>query len=150
MSSSGSTIVTFLLVVVTSSGDSISILSCAAWCGRHLLRYHVCRRTCLLSRLSAPSLCVTSPCGALIGPPTGFRHNGPTMPCRVGGHGRDRGHDCHVDLSCGRRSYTHSSSKFSTHFKALSSATIGSLRCSSHSFTRVYFFPKMLSLRSGS
>ena len=35
----------------------------------------------------------------------------PLWLCRVGGHGRDRGHDRHVDLSCGRRSYTHSSSK---------------------------------------
>ena len=34
----------------------------------------------------------------------------PLWLCRAGGHGRDRGHDCHVDLSCGRRSYTHSSS----------------------------------------
>ena len=39
---------------------------------------HVCRRTCLVSRLSAPSLCVTSPCGALIGPPTAYRE----CPCR--------------------------------------------------------------------
>ena len=80
MSSSSSMIVPFLLVVVTGSGDSFSILSCAAWCGRHLLRYHVCRKTCLLSRLSAPSLSVTSPCGALIGPPTAFRRNGPSVP----------------------------------------------------------------------
>ena len=35
LSSSGSMIVTFLLVVVARSGDSFSILSCAAWCGRH-------------------------------------------------------------------------------------------------------------------
>ena len=136
MSSSGSMIVTFLLVVVTCSGDSFSTLSCAAWCGRHLLRYHVCRKTCLLSRLSAPSLCVTSsPFGALIGPPTAFRRSGPSvlwvsLPgptgvmmshqsanplwlCRAGGLGRDRGRDCHVDLSCGRRSYKHSSNTFS-------------------------------------
>ena len=94
----------------------------------------VCRKTCLLSRFSAPSLCVTSPCGALIGPPTAFRRNGPSVPwvgvlagfhwgddssrvmshqsanplwlCRVSDHRRDRGHD----LSVGRRSYTHSSS----------------------------------------
>ena len=32
-----------------------------------------------MSRLSAPSLCVTSPCGALIGPPTAFRRNGPSV-----------------------------------------------------------------------
>ena len=32
----------------------------------------------------------------------------PLWLCRVGGHGRDRGHHCHVDLSCGRRSYRHS------------------------------------------
>ena len=31
--------------------------------------------------------------------------------CRVGGHCGDRGHDCHVDLSCGRRSYTLSSGR---------------------------------------
>ena len=35
----------------------------------------------------------------------------PLWLCRVGGHGRGRGHDCHVDSSCGRRSYTHSSSR---------------------------------------
>ena len=35
----------------------------------------------------------------------------PLWLCRVGGHCRDRGHECHVDLSCGRRPYTHSSSK---------------------------------------
>ena len=40
----------------------------------------VCRRTCLWSRLSAPSMCVTSPCGALIGPPTAFRRNGTSVP----------------------------------------------------------------------
>ena len=54
--------------------------SSRSWCGRNLLRYHVCRKTCLLSRFSAPSLCVTSPCGALIGPPTAFRRNGPHVP----------------------------------------------------------------------
>ena len=40
----------------------------------------LCRKTCLLSRFSAPSLCVTSPCGALIGPPTAFRRHGPSVP----------------------------------------------------------------------
>ena len=71
-----------------------------------------------------------------MGPPTAFRRNGPSTVgvlagthwgddssrvmshqsanplwlCRVGGHGRDRGHDCYVDLSCGRLLYTHSSS----------------------------------------
>ena len=40
--------------------------------------------------------------------------------------------------------------EFSTHFNALSSATIGSLRCSSHSSNRVLFLPRMLSLRCGS
>ena len=39
------------------------------------------RRHVLSSRLSAPSLRVTSPCGALIGPPTAFRRNGPCVPC---------------------------------------------------------------------
>ena len=39
-----------------------------------------CRKTRLLSRLSAPSLCLTSPCGELIGPPTAFRRNGPSVP----------------------------------------------------------------------
>ena len=28
-------------------------------------------------------LCVTSPCGALIGPPTAFRRNGPSVPWGV-------------------------------------------------------------------
>ena len=40
--------------------------------------------------------------------------------------------------------------EFSTHFKALSSATIGSLRCSFHRSNRVLFLSTMLSLRSGS
>ena len=74
--------------------------------------------------------------GVGVGPPTAFRRNGASAPwvslpgptgviliegdeppkrqplwlCRVCGRCRDRGHDCHVDLSCGRRSYTHSSS----------------------------------------
>ena len=39
----------------------------------------------------------------------------PLWLCHVSGHGCDRGHDdCHVDLSCGRRSYTHSSSRTSS------------------------------------
>ena len=40
----------------------------------------VCRETCPLSRLTAPSLCVTSPRGALIGPPTAFRRHGSSVP----------------------------------------------------------------------
>ena len=39
---------------------------------------------------------------------------------------------------------------FSKHFNALSKAIIGSLRCSSHSSSRVLFLPMMLSLRAGS
>ena len=80
MSSSSSMIVTFLLVVITSTGDSFSTLPCAACCGRHLPRHHVCRTTFLLSRFSAPSLCTTSPDGAFVGPPTTFRRIGPSVP----------------------------------------------------------------------
>ena len=65
--------------VSLDSSSAIMSRSSRSWCGRLLLRYHVCRRTCLLSRHSAPSLCVTSPCGALIGPPTAFRRNGPSV-----------------------------------------------------------------------
>ena len=35
----------------------------------------------------------------------------PLWLCRAGGRTPDRGHDCHEDLSCGRRSYTRSSSR---------------------------------------
>ena len=53
-------------------------------CLPFLLRFRVfhlvCRKTCLLSRPSAPSLCVTSPYVALIGPPTASRCNGPSVP----------------------------------------------------------------------
>ena len=35
----------------------------------------------------------------------------PLWLCRVSGHCH-RGHDCRVDLSCGRRSHTHCSSKY--------------------------------------
>ena len=44
------------------------------------LRYHVCRKTCLLSCLSDASWRVTSPIGALIGPPTAFPRTGPSVP----------------------------------------------------------------------
>ena len=39
--------------------------------------------------------------------------------------------------------------EFSTHLRALSSATFGSLRCSSRSSNRVLFLSRMLSSRSG-
>ena len=40
----------------------------------------VCRKTCLLSCSSNASWRVTSPFGALFGPPTAFRRKGPSVP----------------------------------------------------------------------
>ena len=74
-----------------------------------------------MSRLSAPSLCVTSPCAALIGPPMAFRRKG--HQCAVGVLGGSHWGDdssrvmSHQSanplwLSCGRRAYAHSSITF--------------------------------------
>ena len=54
------------------------VVRCLVWSS--LLRYHVCRKTCLLSCLSDASWRVTSPIGALIGPPTAFPRTGPSVP----------------------------------------------------------------------
>ena len=101
----------------------------------------VCRKTCLLCCLSDVSQRVTSPFGSLIGPPTAFRRNGPSVPwcpcrdplgddssrvmnhqsanplwlCRVSGQGRDRGRE----LSCGLVMWTSFTHAF---FKRTSSA----------------------------
>ena len=97
--------------------------------------FFVCLKTCALCCLGDASLHLNfAICGVGVGPPTAFRRNGPNVPwvslagthwgddssrvmshqsanpCRVSGHCRDRGRDRRVDMSCGRRSYTHSSS----------------------------------------
>ena len=54
------------------------VVCCLLWSSP--LRYHVCRKTCLLSCLRDASQRVTSPFGALFGPPTAFRRNGPSVP----------------------------------------------------------------------
>ena len=54
---------------------------------------------------------------------------------------------CSLHKVLGPRPFSH---EFSTHFRASSSATVGSLRCSSQNADRVLFLPRMLSSRSGS
>ena len=54
------------------------VVCCLVWSS--LLRYQVCRKTCLLSCLSDASWRVTSPFGALIGPLTPFPRTGPSVP----------------------------------------------------------------------
>ena len=44
------------------------------------LRYHVCRKTSVLSCFRDASWRVTSPFGAVFGPPTASRRNGPSVP----------------------------------------------------------------------
>ena len=54
------------------------VVRCLVWSSP--LRYHACRKTCLLSCLSDLSWRVTSPIGALIEPPTAFPRTGPSVP----------------------------------------------------------------------
>ena len=77
------TVFTFVSVFSICSCGTSTVF-CTSWLvvnvvGSDLLRYHVCRKTCVLCCLGDASLHLDL-CGVGVGPPTAFRRNGPSVP----------------------------------------------------------------------